>query len=141
MTSKIILSVVPHAMRILRILSAQTMDSSLTFQQFRILYLIHDGLTQTEIADSMQVSTAAISKSINLLVDKNFVTRKDGVDRRTVGLVLTKDGQEVLKVTQKYLVKILDKKLKKLTKKELDTLEAGLSILENVLVQVYEDEK
>lgn len=140
MSSKKILTVIPYSIRIIRILSAKTLENSLPLQQLRVLFLIKEGLKQTEIAEALQVSTAAISKAINLLVKKKYVIRRAGTDRRSISLKITKDGQKILTQVQDQLTRHLDNQLKKLTKKERDRLNSGLLILEKVMGQVYEYE-
>lgn len=138
MLSKTVLAVVPYSIRILRRLSAEALEAPLTFQQLRILFLIKDGHGQTEIADILKVSTAAVSKMISGLEVKKFALRSPGKDRRSLELSLTSQGKKVLGQVSGKIERRLENKLKLLSKQELEELKKGLTVLEKLMGFVNE---
>lgn len=139
MIAKKILSVVPYSIRLIRKLSLKSLDGSMPLQQLRILFLINEGRRQSEMAEILQVSGAAISKMINILVEKELVERESVTDRRCVGLFLTTKGKKVLKIVSGDLEKKIDKEMEKLSKKELTKLYEGLEVLEKIMGQLNDE--
>lgn len=75
-------------------------EHALSLGQLRFLELISHGddANVTEIARSVQISSAAVSRNLDKLVDRGLVGRHPGTDdRRTVRLSLTGAGNAVLK--------------------------------------------
>lgn len=70
----------------------------LSFEQYLIMQGIaqHDGLTLTDIVAKRQVTRAAVSRQIRMLLRKQYIWQEaDLTDRRRMLLHLTKRGQEV----------------------------------------------
>lgn len=70
----------------------------LSFEQYLIMQGIaqHDGLTLTDIVAKRQVTRAAVSRQIRMLLRKKYIWQEaDVTDRRRMLLHLTKRGQEV----------------------------------------------
>ncbi|KAA8456882.1 MarR family transcriptional regulator [Weissella paramesenteroides] len=70
----------------------------LSFEQYLIMQGIaqHDGLTLTDIVAKRQVTRAAVSRQIRMLLRKQYIWQESDVtDRRRMLLHLTKRGQEV----------------------------------------------
>jgi DNA-binding MarR family transcriptional regulator len=70
----------------------------LSFEQYLIMQGIaqHDGLTLTDIVAKRQVTRAAVSRQIRMLLRKQYIWQEaDVTDRRRMLLQLTKRGQEV----------------------------------------------
>lgn len=70
----------------------------LSFEQYLIMQGIaqHDGLTLTDIVAKRQVTRAAVSRQIRMLLRKQYIWHEaDVTDRRRMLLHLTKRGQEV----------------------------------------------
>lgn len=70
----------------------------LSFEQYLIMQGIaqHDGLTLTDIVAKRQVTRAAVSRQIRMLLRKQYIWQEEDVtDRRRMLLHLTKRGQEV----------------------------------------------
>ena len=88
---------------------------------------------QTEMADTLQVTMAAISKMINALVEKKLVTRSQGKDRRCLTLKLTAQGKKILKLVTDHVARRLEIGLKRLDTKEKGDLLKGLEILERYM--------
>lgn len=138
MLSKKILESLPYSIRTIRKISASSLDSDLTFQQFRILTLVHEGMGQTQMSQNLQVSMAAISKIVDFLVKKKLVEREQGEDRRCFKLKLTKEGEKKRKVVHDQVASELDRNFKKLTKKEQTDLKNGLLVLDKLMDYVNE---
>ena len=70
----------------------------LSFEQYLIMQGVaqHDGLTLTDIVAKCQVTRAAVSRQIRMLLRKKYIWQEaDVTDRRRMLLHLTKRGQEV----------------------------------------------
>ena len=70
----------------------------LSFEQYLIMQGVaqHDGLTLTDIVAKRQVTRAAVSRQIRMLLRKKYIWQEaDVTDRRRMLLHLTKRGQEV----------------------------------------------
>jgi DNA-binding MarR family transcriptional regulator len=139
MLSKKILESIPNAIRTMRRISAGVLDRDMTFQQFRILTLVHEGMGQTQMSQTLQVSMAAISKIVDSLVKKKLLSREQEADRRCLKLKLTTDGEKIRKLIQGEVAREFDVNLKKLTKKELLELQKGLEVLDKLMGFVNEE--
>lgn len=74
-------------------------ENALTLGQLRFLELVAygDEANLSEIARSVGISNAAVSRTLDKLVDLGLVTRRPGsADRRTIRLGLTEAGDAVL---------------------------------------------
>lgn len=138
MLSKKILDSIPHAIRTLRHLGVGSLQNDLTFQQYRILNLTHLGMSQTQMAHTLQVSMAAISKVVDQLVRRDLLISEKAEDRRCHKLSLTKEGSRLRRTIQDQVVKKLDKNFNKLTKAEQKDLERGLDVLDKLMGFVNE---
>lgn len=138
MLSKSILSVVPLSIRTIRRLTAAAITVPLSFQQLRVLILIREGKGQTEMADLLQVSTAAISKMISQLESKKYALRTPGKDRRSLDIKLTAEGTKVLNKVFGKLENQFEKNIKRLSKQEQTDLGKGLLVLEKLMGFVNE---
>jgi DNA-binding MarR family transcriptional regulator len=138
MLSKKLLESLPQSMRVIRKLSTESLSGTLTLQQMLVLIRINEGMGQTEIAESLQVSVAAISKMIASLIKHKIVASKAGLDRRTLILTLTPKGKQTLDKISKYVTEKLDIGLADLTKDEKDQLMKGLVILDQLMKKVKE---
>lgn len=116
----------------------KSLDKGMTLQQLRVLFLINEGKGQTEMAEILQITTAAISKMMNLLVEKKYVIRQQGADRRCVKVKLTVSGKKVLDSVSGNIEAKIKTQLVHLTKKEITHLEEGLSVLEKLMGMVNE---
>lgn len=134
-----ILTSIPRAIRTIRRLSADLLNSDLTFQQFRILNLVNEGMGQTQMSQNLQVSMAAISKIVDLLVKRGLLKRETGEDRRCLTLSLTTEGKKVLKCVKTQVEKKIEIHYKKLTEKEKSELEKGLIVLDKLVGYLNEN--
>lgn len=138
MLSKKLLETIPKSIRTIRKLTSETLTESLTFQQMRILILINEGQSQSQMAETLQVSHAAISKMISFLTKKKLVVCKAGSDRRTHVLQVTPKSKVILKRTVNYVCSKLDIGINELSSDEKEQLMKGLLILDRVMTKVKE---
>ncbi len=138
MIPKKLLTSIPLSIRTMRRLAAECLDGSITVQQFRILRLVQEGMGQTEMADALQVTMPAISKTINVMVEKNLVERRPGQDRRCLCLKLTPQGNKLLKVVSSHLEKKFEVGLKQLSAQDKSDLLKGLEMLEKYMLLMKE---
>ncbi len=90
------------------------------------------------MSQNLQVSMAAISKMVDILVKRGFLIREPAVDRRCLTLKLSPEGLRIKKVVTGQVEKILDKKIKNLTKEEQNDLIKGLDVLNKLMGFVNE---
>lgn len=138
MLSRKLLETIPKSIRTIRKLTSETLTESLTFQQMRILILINEGQSQSQMAETLQVSHAAISKMISFLTKKKLVLCKVGSDRRTHVLHVTPKSKTILKKTVNHVCAKLDVGINELSKDEKEQLMKGLLILDRVMTKVKE---
>jgi DNA-binding MarR family transcriptional regulator len=138
MLSEKLLDTLPYSIRTIRKLYSESLDGALTLQQIRVLTLISEGQGLTQIADTLQVSLAAVSKMVSSLSKKKIIISKEGVDRRTHVLTLTPQGKSSLEKIKKMVRAKLDVGINDLSKEESDQLIKGLSILE-VLMKKFKE--
>lgn len=138
MLSEKLLDTIPCSIRTIRKLYAESLDGALTLQQIRVLTLISEGQGLTQIADTLEVSLAAVSKMVSSLSKKKIIMSKEGVDRRTQILTLTPQGKNSLEKIKKMVRSKLDIGIAELTKDESAQLMNGLAILE-VLMKKFKE--
>jgi DNA-binding MarR family transcriptional regulator len=134
-----ILDVVPAAVRVIRKLSADSLDGSTTIHHLRVLYLIRLGQGPGLIAESLQVSPAAVSKVLSGLESRGLISRCPGKDRRSHDVKLTRQGERILKMVLKDVEQKITKGLQKLRDSEQAQLAAGLGVLEKLVTLIKED--
>ncbi len=98
--------------------------SDLTFEQFILLKIIHanEGISQQELASSMNKDKTSITRAISVLEDHHKVVRissKD--DKRKKGLYLTKEGKAHLAMIMPRFAEIRAELEKGFSQEELDT--------------------
>ena len=130
MLSEKLLDTIPYSIRTIRKLISEGLDGTFTLQQIRVLTLISEGQGVTQIADTLQVSLAAVSKMVSSLSKKKIIMSKEGVDRRTHVLTLTPQGKNSLEKIKKMVRSKLDIGIAELTNDESAQLMKGLSILD-----------
>ncbi|MFP5384483.1 MAG: MarR family winged helix-turn-helix transcriptional regulator [Bacteriovoracia bacterium] len=133
MLSRKILTSIPRAIRTLRKLSVGILKNDLTFQQFRILMLASEGMGQTQMSQTMQVSMAAVSKIVDQLVKKGLLIREAGADRRCYHLKPSREGEKIRKKVESEVGRQLERQFKKLSNKEQKELEKGLEVLNKLM--------
>lgn len=138
MIAKKLLESLPFSIRIIRKMTLSVVDGCLTLHQTRVLFLIKEGLGQSQIADVLQVSAAAVSKSMSQLSLKGLIKMKAGKDRRSLEISLTKDGTKTLNKVLQQVEKKLNKEIHHLSIEERDVLMSGLRVLDKLMGQIKE---
>jgi len=136
MLSKKILESIPQAIRVLRMLSIETLEGSLSLQQLRVLRLAFEGYGQSQMSKILQVSMAAISKMVDGLCSKGFLIKKEGKDKRSLELRLTPKGRKILGQVTAHVEKKINEAAKSLDPQEKDELLKGLAVLDKVIQKV-----
>jgi DNA-binding MarR family transcriptional regulator len=119
----------------LRSIASEKFDISV--EQFHILRHIRRGLTSvSELADVKRISRPAISQAVDMLVDKNLITRQqDTDDRRFVKLALTASGEDLLdKIFQENRAWLVTR-LAVLDPDQLQCMIEGLEALKTLLAE------
>ncbi len=138
MLSKKLLDSIPQSIRIIRNLSTESVVGTLTLNQVRVLNLISLGQGQSQIAETLDVSVAAVSKMITCLKKHKIVQSKAGEDRRIHMLSLTAKGKQTRDKISEYVCHKLDIGIAELTKEEKDQLMKGLVVLDLLMQKVKE---
>ena len=138
MLSENLLDTIPYSIRTIRKLISESLDGTFTLQQIRVLTLISEGQGLTQIAETLQVSLAAVSKIVSSLSKKKIIISKEGVDRRTHVLTLTSQGKNSLEKIKKMVRSKLDIGIADLSKEEHAQLVKGLSILNELMKKFKE---
>lgn len=133
-----ILESIPRAIRALRLATLSVLDGPLTFHQIRVLYLIEENLNQSQIAEYIQVSPAAVCKLMHQLDEKGYIRMVPGKDRRERSLSLTAEGTRSLRTVSRHLEKKLNKILGPMTDRERDDLLRGLDALDKLTERLKE---
>ena len=129
---------VPQMMRLIRAEVIANLHNEINFEQVRLLKLISEGHHQKVMSEMMQVTPAAISKTIESMVTKGLVKRKTGEDRRCQILALTASGKKFLnKVMQSVELK-LNASILNLSSTEQKQLDQGLSVLDKLTAMMKE---
>ncbi len=103
----------------------------MTVEQFQILRRIRKGFDEvSSLAESSQTSRSAVSKVVDGLVTKGFVTRlTDTHDRRHVHLALTEEGARLMTGIYAETEKWLGAKFQTLTTDELVQASDAMDLL------------
>jgi DNA-binding MarR family transcriptional regulator len=106
----------------------------LTVEQFQVLRRIRRGIASVSaIADDSRTSRSAVSKAVDVLVNKGLISRQhDPADRRNIPLALTTEGQRVMSgifdETERWLASRFDR----LTTAELESLLQSMDLIQKV---------
>jgi len=109
----------------------------ITMKQFIILREIHDGKTSvSRLAESGHISRPAISRLVDILVNKQLVTRlEDPLDRRHVQLSLTTDGDRLLAELYENTRHWMAERMNALSDADLTTMIHSLELLRKTFVE------
>ncbi len=129
--SNLIIRVLPKASQTLRKLSTNKFGSSL--HQLKILHLIQEGNNQAQISLTLQISGAAVSKTVKTLQNLQLVQKAKADDKRTYKLVVTDSGRRILDQVHGQLIKKLGMAIEKLSADEKMALNKGLDVLNKLL--------
>jgi len=129
-----IIEVIPTVMRTIRSEMRKVALPELTIAQFRILMRLDHGCqSNKQLAEWVGISTAAMSRTIEVLVVKGYVQRKAAEsDRREVILALTAQGKKKYEAIKEMAKLTLTPRLDELNSAELKKVHDALLILMEV---------
>jgi DNA-binding MarR family transcriptional regulator len=106
-------------------------DSTITVSQFHILRHVNHGKDSvSELAATGHISRPAISRMVDVLVNKNLISRtQNPQDRRHIQLALTDEGETLLNTIFDNTHQWMSKKLALLEVDELETIVWGMEAL------------
>ncbi len=116
--------------------SIATEKFDISVEQFHILRHVRKGMTSvSELATIRQISRPAISQAINVLVERDLLTRHHSTDdRRYVELKLTQRGNDLLNAISDNNHAWMMEKLAGLRQSEINCLMNALEILKKTFV-------
>ncbi|MCC2678776.1 MAG: MarR family transcriptional regulator [Pseudobdellovibrio sp.] len=129
-----IIEVIPTVMRTIRSEMRKVALPEMTIAQFRILMRLDHGCqSNKQLAEWVGISTAAMSRTIEVLVVKGYVQRKSAEsDRREVILALTAQGKKKYEAIKEMAKLTLTPRLDELNGAELKKVHEALLILMEV---------
>lgn len=113
-----------------------TSDFDISVEQFHILRHIRKGAhSVSELAEAKQISRPAISQTVDLLVEKGFITRlHTDKDRRYVRLELTQDGEDLINTIFKKNRAWMIEKMASLTAEEADCVITSMDVMKRIFI-------
>lgn len=135
-----VLELMPVSMRIIRGLLSHCLDGSITMNHIRVLGGVDKGYSQAEIASALNVSEAAVSKTIRALMEKKLLKKRLGiVDKRSWDVTLTKEGSRILNSVKKQMKDKLDEKIQQMPKADQVDLSRGLEALDKLMLSLRDE--
>ena len=118
-----------------RAIAAESLHISV--QQFHILRHIRKGIrSASELASVSQLSRPAISQSVDVLVERGLITRRQSAqDRRYVELELTPSGTDMLNAIFEENHRWMMQKLASLSQEELGNILLGMKALKDAFME------
>lgn len=106
-------------------------EHQLTLSQFFVLAKIHGGEPcQRDLADSLGITPAAVSRHIATLTELGYVAKTPGeTDRRFDSLQLTPTGQTIFRAASKSIDKFFSEQSQSVTHDQYTQISAALAAL------------
>ena len=125
-----------HATRSLTHQTA-TEEFGITAAQFHTLRRIKEGRASVSaLAECMHLSRPNISRTVDELVNAELVTREqDTADRRSIGLSLTPQGEELINNLQRTIGSKMKSRFSQLDQKEIKDIQFALNALRNIFIK------
>jgi DNA-binding MarR family transcriptional regulator len=126
----------PVLLRLSRELRQETEQLGVTSRQVTLLWLIrkNPGMSLRELAAEERISAPALSGLVDRLENVGLAARvRDETDRRRVGLVLTDEGERLLRRVRARRTTWLADRLRDLDDDELAAVEAAIEPLGRLL--------
>lgn len=126
-------------------LNLTSIFKDVTIAEFSLIYAAEEyaqknggaHISVAEAASKLQVSVPAVSRTLKSIEGKRLIERRaDEKDRRSVKLVVTDRGREVLNVNIRYTVEMINKVLAHFSGEELE----AMVNLHCKLTQAFSDE-
>lgn len=125
----------PVIVRLGRGLRKETEQLGVTSRQATLLNLVHvsPGITASELSVAEGVSAPAMTKQVDRLEAAGIVERiRSTDDRRRVGLVLTAEGEALLRRVKARRTSWLAERLDRLEPDELQAIEQVIALLQRL---------
>jgi len=113
-------------------------------EQFATLKIISEDneVTQTQIAERLGKDKTTVGRSINSLINKGMLNKRDEKsDRRANNISLTQKGEEILKATIPIAKHFNESVKNKLTKEDIETYYKVLDIILEESKNMYSEKK
>jgi len=125
-----------HATRSLTHQTA-TEEFGITAAQFHTLQRIKEGRASVSaLAECMHLSRPNISRTVDELVNADLVAREqDAADRRSIGLSLTPQGEELINNLQRTIGSKMKSRFSQLDQKEIKDIQFALNALRNIFIK------
>jgi len=126
----------PVLLRLARELRREVHQLGITGGQAMLLAVIegNPGLSLKELAESERMSPAAMSGHVDRLEKATLVRRvRDEVDRRRVGLVLTREGTAMLRRVRSQRTAWLSERLKRLDPEQVRAIDEATDAIAALL--------
>lgn len=137
-TAELVINILPRIWFAIRgnLRSAATTKFSISLEQFHILRHIHKGYTSVaELAEVKGTSRSAVSQAVQILVEKDLVTREvDPNDRRSANLKITPYAEEVLNANMEDTRRWIEEKMQELSAEDLKKVQEAMQILNNTFI-------
>jgi len=111
-------------------------DSSLKKNHKKILNILyqHDKLTITEISKLLDMEKGSLTTLIDLLEERDFVTRlNDPADRRKSLISLSQNGKEVMERVMNYFAQRMNESLHKFNSDEIQQFQTNLQFVVDLM--------
>ncbi|MCL5997867.1 MAG: MarR family transcriptional regulator [Chloroflexi bacterium] len=110
----------------------------ITQAQFRVLLAVWqqggaDGIAPSALADHLLIERGTVSVLTNRMVERGWLTRKRGKNRRTYHLALTEVGEQVLQEVIPHAEALADDTLSGISLDELRNMRTNLECIETRL--------
>ncbi len=128
-----LIDTIPSVMREWRKELHSGLPAGVSINQFRVLFFVDMGhRSSSYLAKHQGVSAAAMSKMIDSLVKKKWLKREANVDdRRQNTLLITKQGEAVLKRVRIQVEKRMQTHLDELSSSDQEKIAEAMSLLKN----------
>ncbi len=112
-----------------------TANFDISVEQFHVLRYVRRGTdTVSELATAKNISRPAISQAVEALVKKGLLTRVQSTeDRRSVDLVLTKAGNNLLDTVFQETRGWMKEQMDELSPDELETIVRAMEVMKKML--------
>ena len=132
-----------------RITNKVQMDMPIAYAEYGLLFAIlrieeHQGkrATPSQLSKHLFVTKPAISKMLNSLEDKNYITRKiEKLDRRVVYVELTEAGKTFLKECKEYHISYYQSAFEKLGEEKIDQMLCAAQELYRILLTDFQNKE
>lgn len=116
-------------------------EAELSFPKFRILARVNKGVCKgSDLAEGLCVSSAAISKLVDALVNDKYISREASrTDRRITYLKITTKGKRKFEKVRSAASLRFQENLESLDESETTQLMDALSIVENFALKLQEN--